>query len=116
MDFASFFFLRFLMISVVLYIMAAAQGGLEMPSTSAWLLLLLAGTMDSLISRMLFYLALRRMRMSQHTIILTLSPVIAIGLGFSIFSRDAWPTTARRWPGSTGRYCDRVRRPPPKSQ
>ncbi len=91
MDFANFFFLRLLMTSIVLFIMASAQGGLEMPSAPAWLLVVLAGTMDSLISRTLFYLALRRMRMSQHTIIQTLSPVLAIGWAFLLFRETPGP-------------------------
>ncbi len=43
------------------------------------LLVILAGTVDVVISRALYYLALRRLDMSLHTILLTLSPVVTMG-------------------------------------
>jgi drug/metabolite transporter (DMT)-like permease len=52
--------------------------------------LLLAGTVDVVISRVLYYLVLRRVQMSFHAIILTLSPVVAIGWSLILF--DVLPT------------------------
>lgn len=43
------------------------------------------------ISRALSYLALRRMKMSLHTIILTLSPVVAIGWALLLFHKTPGP-------------------------
>ena len=40
--------------------------------------MLIAGTVDVVISRSLYYLTLRLLSMSLHTIILTLSPVVSI--------------------------------------
>ena len=50
----------------------------------------MAGTVDVVISRVLYYLALRRLRMSIHTVILTLSPVITILWSLALF--DVLPT------------------------
>lgn len=91
MDFANFFLFRLLLTSIVLFMLAVGQRSLEMPSAQAWWLLLLAGTVDVVISRALFYLALRRMRMSLHTIILTLSPILAIGWALLLFRESPGP-------------------------
>lgn len=61
-----------------LFLFAAARGQLVWPSPVAWALVIVAGTVDVVISRSLFYLSLRRMPMSIHTVILTLSPVVTI--------------------------------------
>ena len=53
-------------------------------------MLLLAGTINVVISRALFYLALQRLNLSLHSIILTLSPVVAVGWTLVLF--DTWPT------------------------
>ena len=45
---------------------------------SIWLLIVVAGTVDIVISRTLYYVALRRLPMSLHAIILTLSPVVTL--------------------------------------
>jgi drug/metabolite transporter (DMT)-like permease len=49
-----------------------------LPGWQAGLILLLAGTVDVTISRTLYYLTLRRLNLSVHSIILTLSPTVAI--------------------------------------
>jgi drug/metabolite transporter (DMT)-like permease len=61
------------------------RGGLEWPSAAAWPVLVLAGTTDVVISRGLYYLALRRMPLSLHTIALTLSPLTAILWALGLF-------------------------------
>jgi drug/metabolite transporter (DMT)-like permease len=48
------------------------------PAADAWLLLLVAGTVDVVLSRICYYWALRHMTMSIHSLILTLSPVLAV--------------------------------------
>ena len=53
-------------------------GSLSWPSTDAWPYILLAGTVDVAVSRFLYYYALRKARLTVLTIILTLSPVVAI--------------------------------------
>ena len=56
--------------------LAVAQGALVWPSAVGWGWLLLAGLVNVVISRGLYYLVLRRMDMSVLTIILTLTPVV----------------------------------------
>ena len=48
-------------------------------------LVLLTATVDVVFSRALYYLALRRLDMSLHTIILTLSPVVTMLWSFALF-------------------------------
>ena len=75
---AEFFLFRLAATTGFLFLFALGQGQLAWPSGQAWLILLLAGTFDVVISRGLYYLALRRLDLSLHAIVLTLSPVIAI--------------------------------------
>lgn len=76
--FGDFFLFRIGSIAFFLFLFAAARGQLVWPSPLAWALVIVAGTVDVVISRSLFYLSLRRMPMSIHTVILTLSPVVTI--------------------------------------
>jgi drug/metabolite transporter (DMT)-like permease len=76
--FAEFFFYRLALTSVFLFLLAAGQGALVWPGLAAWPLLLAAATLNVVVSRGLYYLALRRLPMSLLTIILTLSPVATI--------------------------------------
>lgn len=77
-DFGNFFLFRIATTAFFLFAFAAARGQLVWPSGMGWLLAFVAGTVDVVISRALYYLSLRRMPMSIHTIILTLSPVVTI--------------------------------------
>lgn len=77
-DFGNFFLFRIATTAFFLFVFAAARGQLVWPSGMGWLLVFVAGTVDVVISRALYYLSLRRMPMSIHTIILTLSPVVTI--------------------------------------
>lgn len=77
-DFGDFFLYRVASIAFFLFLFAAARGRLVWPTPVAWLLVFVAGTVDVVISRSLYYLSLRRMTMSIHTVILTLSPVVTI--------------------------------------
>ena len=78
MEFINFFFFRLFCTSAILFVMAVTRKSLVVTSATAWGLLILVGTLDVAISRGLYYLALRRLKMSIHAIILTLSPVAAI--------------------------------------
>ncbi len=86
MDFVEFFFFRVLSTSVLLFGIALGRRALIWPDSSTWLLLIMTGTVDVVISRSLFYLVLRRMTMSIHSIVLTLSPVAAISWAFLLFN------------------------------
>jgi drug/metabolite transporter (DMT)-like permease len=81
-----FFFFRLFFTTVFLIPIAAGRGALVSPSPTAWALLALVGTVDVVLSRTLYYLALRRLTMSMHTIALTLSPIAAILWAFLIFA------------------------------
>jgi drug/metabolite transporter (DMT)-like permease len=85
MDFVEFFFFRIFSTCVLLFLIAAGRQALIWPSSTAWGLIILTGIVDVVISRALFYLVLRQMKMSVHTIVLTLSPVAAILWAFILF-------------------------------
>src|SRR5688572_22496726 len=72
--FGEFLFYRVAAVATVLLVLAAAQGALVWPTAVGWAWLLLAATVNVVISRGLYYLALRRLDMSVLTIILTLAP------------------------------------------
>jgi drug/metabolite transporter (DMT)-like permease len=90
---AEFFLFRVAFTTLFLFLFALAQQELTWPSPPAWPVLLLAGTVDIVISRGLYYLALRRLDLSLHSIVLTVSPVVAII--WSLFLFDVVPTTAQ---------------------
>jgi len=90
-DFGNFFLFRIATTAFFLFIFAAARGQLVWPGAAAWLLVLIAGTVDVSISRSLYYLSLRRMPMSIHTILLTISPVVTILWALLLFG--AIPTS-----------------------
>lgn len=85
MDFRNFFLWRVASTTAFLLLFTTARGQLVWPSGQAWMILIVAGTVDVVFSRVLYYLALRRLRMSFHTIILTLSPVITILWSIALF-------------------------------
>lgn len=85
MDFVEFFLHRLLFTTAFLFVFAVLGRQLVWPDGNTWLLLLLVGTVDVVISRALYYTTLRMFRMSVHTIILTLSPVVSILLSLLLF-------------------------------
>jgi len=85
MSLSDFFFFRVASTTGFLFLFAAGRGELMWPNAQAWLILLLTGTVDIVISRGLYYLALRRLRLSLHSIVLTLSPVVTIGWTLVLF-------------------------------
>jgi drug/metabolite transporter (DMT)-like permease len=78
-DFLEFFVWRLAATTGFLILSAAVQGKLALPpSAPAWAWVLAAGTVDVVISRTLYYLSLRQLPVSIHSLLLTLSPVVAI--------------------------------------
>lgn len=92
MDFANFFFFRLLMTTMFLSLFAVGRGQFTWVNDGrVWPLLLLVGSVDVVISRLLYYLALRRLNLTIHAILLTLSPVITIGWSLILFDeRPSW--------------------------
>jgi drug/metabolite transporter (DMT)-like permease len=85
--FLDFFFYRVASTSFFLLLLTVPLGGLVWPGSTGWLIAVLAGTVDVVISRSLYYLALRRLDMSLLTIILTLSPVVTMAWSFALWGR-----------------------------
>lgn len=84
-DFVNFFFFRLFSTTLSLLVLAGAAGVLTVPPANAWPWIFLIGTVDVVISRVLYYVALRRLNMSIHTLLLTLSPVATILWSFLLF-------------------------------
>lgn len=91
MDFVNFFTLRVIMSTAFLFLFAIGSRDLVVPDSTTMLLLLLFGTTDVLISRALYYVALRRLTLSLHTIVLTLSPVLTILWSWLLFTEVPAP-------------------------
>jgi len=86
MPFVTFFLYRLAASTAMLGVIAVASGHLgSVPGPAGLGLLALTATVDTVISRGLYYLALRRLDMSLHTIILTLSPVVTMLWSFGLF-------------------------------
>jgi drug/metabolite transporter (DMT)-like permease len=91
MSLVEFFLFRLACTTGFLFLFAASRGELiRPPAWQAWLLLILTGTVDITVSRGLYYLALRRLTLSYHSLILTLSPVASIVWTLLLF--DVSPT------------------------
>jgi drug/metabolite transporter (DMT)-like permease len=90
-EFANFFLFRVAATTAFLLLFAVGRSQLVWPGAIGWLLVILAGTVDVVISRVLYYLSLRRMTMSIHATILTLSPVMTILWAMLLFGeRPGW--------------------------
>ncbi len=91
MSLSDFFLFRLGSTTAFLLFVAIARDELYLPpSWPAWAILFLTGTVNVVLSRGLYYLTLQRLNLSLHTIILTLSPVFAIGWTLLLFG--VWPT------------------------
>lgn len=90
-DFLNFFFFRLLCTSGFLFLFALGRGALAWPSLKAWPLLVLVGTVSVGVGRMLYYVALRWLKMSVHSIVLTLTPVATVLWSLLLF--DVVPST-----------------------
>lgn len=86
MEFSNFFLWRVASTTAFLLLFTTARGQWVWPGREAWIIIIVAGTVDVVISRVLYYLALRRLKMSIHTIILTLSPVLTVLWSVLLFS------------------------------
>ncbi len=97
-DFANFFLFRVgsTTFFLLLFVLGQGAGSWQWPSGVAWLILLLVATVDVIFSRVLYYLALRRLQISHHAILLTLSPVIAVLWSLLLFGE------APTWQGFLG--------------
>lgn len=74
--FGEFMFFRVGSVATVLVVLALAQGAVVWPTPVAWGWLVVAAAVNVVLSRGVYYLALRRLDMSLLTIILTLTPVV----------------------------------------
>jgi drug/metabolite transporter (DMT)-like permease len=79
MSLVEFFLFRLICTTGFLILFTASRGELVRPTAwQAWFFLILTGTVDVTVSRGLYYLALRRLTLSHHSLILTLSPAASI--------------------------------------
>jgi drug/metabolite transporter (DMT)-like permease len=83
--FLDFFLFRLLATTAFLLLFSLPLGGLPWPDAPVWGLIAVQATVDTVISRALYYLALRRLDMSLHTLIQTLSPVATVGWSFLLW-------------------------------
>lgn len=83
--FIDFFFYRLLSTAGFLLLFAAARQTLMWPDWATWLLLIIAATVDVVVSRALYYQTLRTLPMSIHAVILTLSPIVSIVIALLLF-------------------------------
>lgn len=102
LDFVEFFTWRLISTTGFLLIAAGAQGALTWPAANAWPLLIAAGTVDVVISRSLYYLSLRRLKISVLALVLTLTPVVTIVWSFILFSMQP---TAQQLIGGAAVLC-----------
>lgn len=86
MSLPEFFLFRLLCTTGFMFLFVVGRGQWVWPGRQALLVLLLAGTVDVTLSRGLYYLALRRLKLSIHSIVLTLSPVVTIGWTLLLFN------------------------------
>lgn len=84
-EFVEFLFFRLLFTTAFLLLFAIARQTLAWPDARAWPWLILVGTVDVVASRTLYYVALRRIPLSVHTVVLALSPVAAVAWSLLLF-------------------------------
>ncbi len=78
LHFFEFFTFRLLSTALFSFASAGLQGSLAWPPAAAWPLLLLIATFDIAVGRSLYYLALRRFKVSLFSILFTLSPLLTV--------------------------------------
>jgi len=83
--FGEFMFFRVASVAIVLVALAAVQGSVVWPTPAAWGWLLVAAAVNVVLSRGVYYLALRRLDMSFLTILLTLTPVVTWVWSIAVF-------------------------------
>ena len=86
MDFLNFFLFRMLSSILFLFIFTVGRGELVWPQgREVWIILLLAGTINVTVSRSLYYMVLRRFKLSILTVLLTLSPAMTVLWSYLLF-------------------------------
>lgn len=91
LDFKNFFLFRVMATTFALFLMVWQQDAFVGPAEPiGWFFAALAGTVDVVISRVLYYWSLRKLTVSYHAIVLMMSPVVTIVWAFLIFSE--YPT------------------------
>jgi drug/metabolite transporter (DMT)-like permease len=92
LNLADFFLFRLASTTAFSLLIAVVRDELLLPpGWEAWVILFLTATINVVLSRGLYYLALQRLNLSLHAIILTLSPVVAVGWTVVLFG--VWPTS-----------------------
>lgn len=86
MDFLDFFAWRIASTMLMSFVATTAWGQWALPRGLGWFWLLVAATTDVVLSRALYYMSLRRLKISLHTLILTMSPVMAAIWSFLLFN------------------------------
>ncbi len=85
-DFINFFLFRMMASVFFLFIFTVALGELTWPKgTQIWWILLLTGTVNVIVSRSLYYIVLRRFKLSMLIIFLTLSPAVTVAWSYILF-------------------------------
>lgn len=86
MEFANFFLYRLLLTTFFLLLTALAQQQMMWPTGEVWLIFIGGALLNVIVSRILYYVALRKLTLSLHSIVLMLSPVATIGWGLLLFA------------------------------
>ena len=89
-DLLNFLFYRLLLTAAFLALFNVARGDMALPPSNALPILLLVATVDVVISRFLYYWALRQLDMSVFAVALAVSPVATVI--WSQFLFDVFPT------------------------
>ena len=84
-EFTNFFLFRVASTTGFLLLFMFGQAEFVMPTPYVWAILLLTATVNVVFSRVLFYLSLRQLEMSFHSLVLTLSPVVTVIWSFILF-------------------------------
>jgi len=88
-DLTNFFLFRMLTSCAFLLLFTVARGELVWPSgQEVWILLIVTALVNVIISRTLYYVVLRRLKLSILTIVLTLTPVVTILWSVTLFGES----------------------------
>jgi len=95
-EFLNFFLWRLVMTCFFLAVFMTLSNNLTLPPTPfTYFLLVLTATVDVVLSRILYYWALRQMRLNIHTIVLTLTPVLTVIWSIFLFKESpTWQSAA----------------------